>query len=427
MMYDQWRSPSGLISSYDRKNGRHSNLFWEMFSCLSACGVSPAVVWLQLCAFVSLLGQGVADVLWPNGQRAPLGVSAVLVGPSGCGKSVIYNLLMEPIEDYTSHSAAGDPLTNLLIEDATLPAVIAHLKTSPYAAIFTDEAGALVHLQGAAPTLAKLIDGTPLRRSRASSDPVHLMGHRFMMLQLLQPRAFDTSRLLNSPPGGVGLINRFMAAVATPTLGSLHQLSLREPLALRYRARAHELLNATLQNAHAKPMQLPALRLSRDARGFFEHVADESRHQAIAPGSPLVPHAEYVTRHGERILRLAGAVHLFNHGIEGLEGEMSLETMQLADQVGFWSVQGFQQLAYKPTQVQRDAQTIEQALRSTGNGYFALSALRRYAANLGLTRRRIDEALPELIAARRGQIVSHGKVDYLQLFAGPYYEPRYIG
>lgn len=399
-------------------------LFNAMLDCLGKFGLSPAVVWPQLCTIASVLTQGVADVLWPNGRRAPLGVSGLMVGPSGCGKSGIYQLLMEAIEEFIAAATTAIPsgVTSPLIEDATLPAVMAHLKISHYAALVSDDAGGLVHLQGASSRLAKLIDGTPMRISRVTSDPIWLAGHRFVMLQALQPQPFEASRLFTTAPGHVGLINRFMVAAAFPTLGSLHHLALPESLAQRHRLRAGELLDATFQNARAKSTHLPTLQLSPEARQFLDHVASESRRQANDPASPLAKHAEYVTRHAERILRLAGAIHLYDHGLEGLARPIALETIQLADQIGGWSIQAFQHLAYKPTQAQKDALAIEQVLRhhhaATGEPYVKLSDLRRHAANMGVTKRRIDQALPELVNAGLGCIVPKGKTDYVHLHFG---------
>jgi energy-coupling factor transporter ATP-binding protein EcfA2 len=397
-------------------------LFDAMLDCLSGFGLSPAVVWPQLCAIASMLTQGVADVLWPNGRRAPLGVSGLVVGPSGCGKSVIYQLLMEAIEEYIAAASTPSGLAALLIEDATLPAVMAHLKESQYGALFSDEAGSLVHLQGASSTLAKLIDGTPVRTSRVTSDPIRLVGHRFVMLQALQPQRFEASRLFTTAQGHVGLINRFLLAAAMPTLGSLHHLVLPEALTRRHRLRARELLDATFQNARSKPAQLPALQLSPEARQFLDYVAEQSRRKANDPTSPLAKHGEYVTRHAERILRLAGAIHIYNHGLEGLSRPIALETIQFADQIGCWSIQAFQHLAYRPTQAQKDAHAVELVLRHhqamTGQPYVKLADLRRHAANMGLTRRRIDQALPELVNAGHGYIVPKGKMDYVHLRFG---------
>jgi energy-coupling factor transporter ATP-binding protein EcfA2 len=399
------------------------NLFSAMLDCLGRFGLCPAVVWLQLSAIASLLTQGIADVLWPNRRRAPLGVSGLVVGPSGCGKSVIYQLLMEAIEEsIAAATAKPSSVTSILIEDATLPAVIAHLKDSQYGALFSDEAGGLVHLQGASASLAKLIDGTPVRTSRVTSDAIRLVGHRFIMLQALQPQRFEASRLFTTRPGHVGLINRFMVAVAAPTLGSVHHFALPESLARRHRLRTRELLDATFQNACAKPAHLPTLELSGDARRFFDHVASETRREGSDPASPLATHAEYITRHAERILRLAGAIHLYDHGLQGLTRAIAIETIQLADQIGVWSIQAFQHLAYRPTQAEKDALAIEQVLRHhhamTGTPYVKLSDLRRHAANMGVTKRRIDLALPELVNAGRGYIVPAGKTDYVHLRFG---------
>lgn len=122
-------------------------LFDAMLDCLGRLGLSPAVVWVQLCAIASMLTQGVADVLWPKGRRAPVGVSGLLIGPSGCGKSVIYQLLMEAIEESIIAPSTASGSIAPLIEVATLSTAMAQLKQSQYGALFSDEAGGLVQLQ----------------------------------------------------------------------------------------------------------------------------------------------------------------------------------------------------------------------------------------------------------------------------------------
>jgi hypothetical protein len=54
----------------------------------------------------------------------------------------------------------------------------------------------------------------------------------------------------------------------------------------------------------------------------------------------------------------------------------------------------------------------------TGKPYVKLSDLRRHAANMGVTKRRIDQALPELVNAGRGYVVPNGKADYVHLRFG---------
>jgi hypothetical protein len=413
-------------SAYQQPAG----LFAEILQHLSAFGVSPGVIWLQLCGVISLLSQGVADVLWPNGQRAPTGVSGVLVGLSGTGKSLIYKLLMEAVEEHVAGVVTANPSqpVGALIEEATPSALIAFLKEAHYGGLFSEEAGGLAHLQGAAPLLAKLTDGAPVRQSRKSTGHVQLAGHRLAVLQLLQPWAFEKSRLFSTTRGQVGLINRFMVAMAASFTGSPHGLCLPDSLAGHHRTRTHELLDASLRNARVKLTQLPALQLSPNARKHFEHASEEIRLQVSFSEAALARHAEYVSRHPERILRLAGAIHVYNHGLDGLAAEISLDTMQMADQIGRWSIEAYQQLAYKPTQAQKDAMTIEQALRDrwsrTGIPSVRLLDLRRSAANLGLTRQRIEKALPELTITGRAQIVTSGGVDHLSLvFATPYRFP----
>ena len=97
-------------------------LLGQIVNELESSGIDPSIVLAESVAFASLLTQGVADVLWPNGSPASVGANVFLVAPSGSGKSVIFNILMGPITDFlNSYTSEGDQdaAPEFLIEDAT--------------------------------------------------------------------------------------------------------------------------------------------------------------------------------------------------------------------------------------------------------------------------------------------------------------------
>ena len=145
---------------------------------LGLSGIDPSIVRSMLIAFASLLTQGTADVLWPNGQRLPIGLPVLLVAPSGAGKSVIFTSLIEPIRRCLSEVLTDEDSPHrpaFFIEDATREAIIHHLRDWPLAGLFTDEAGLLKQLlHSAASTLAKLLDGADLNHARVSTRRIEL-------------------------------------------------------------------------------------------------------------------------------------------------------------------------------------------------------------------------------------------------------------
>jgi hypothetical protein len=370
-----------------------------------------------------LLTQGVADVLWPNGQRLPIGANVLLVAPSGSGKSMIFKLLMEAITRFLNRVDINADLLSrpaLFLEDATRAAVIEHLRDWPVAGLFSDEGGQLNQmLRSAAPTLAKLLDGSPLRHARVSTGRIELVNCRLMMLLTEQPHVFEASKvLLGASTGGVGLINRFIVASATamPTGSSLHRVGLSEPVRRRYELRIEDLLARTIQQVKSKA-ERPALQLSPETQNFFIPLADEIR-QKLGTHASYRTISEYASRHSERVLKLAGSIHVFEHGPEG---EVELATVKTADMLDRWSMDNFRRMTYQPpkvSQAEQDALNLEQALaqavHSTGRTAFPLSQVRRSAPNMGLTKARLDRAVPILAGQGKVTVMLVGSVDWLQ-------------
>jgi hypothetical protein len=106
-------------------------LLGEMFRGLASSSIDQSIIASQLIAHASLVAQGVADVAWPNGLTAPIGLSVILVAPSGTGKSLVSRLLVTPIHLHLRECArqlkTGQLLPEYFIEDANRPAVIEHL------------------------------------------------------------------------------------------------------------------------------------------------------------------------------------------------------------------------------------------------------------------------------------------------------------
>ncbi len=377
-------------------------LLGEMMDCLSLCGIAAEIIGTQLIAFVSLLTQGVADVVWPNGIKAPVGANCLLVAPSGTGKSLIFKILSDPVEQYlANHADICDPARaiNLLIEDATRQAIVQSLLDWPVAGLFTDEAGMLKSLLKDSPTLVKLLDGSPLRNSRISTGRAALFYHRFCMLLMEQPDVFDETKiLLGVGKGGVGLCNRIFFTLFNGNLPStsLHMIALPASVKQAYAKKVKELLDLTIKHVDAKIGERPALLLSEEAAQYLNDIGNKARRNS-ALGSPWFFISEYISRHAERVLRLAGAFHVFEYGTAG---EISLETIQRAATLDGWHIEAFAQMAYvapKQTQSEADATQLKEAFRqiyrTTGNTKFRQSEMRSSSVNIGMTPARFNRGL----------------------------------
>lgn len=303
-----------------------SNLFrgqlGDKMRDLTAGGASAEMVGAVLMAIGSLLTQGIADVVWPNGMKIAIGANNWLIGFSSSGKSLVLKLLMEPIEAHLAvlgKSTSSPQCPEFLLEDATREAIVQSLHGWPIAGLFTDEAGQIKKLFKDTPTLVKLIDGSALRSARVSTGRVALLWHRFCVLFMGQPDLFDEIKgQLGANKGGVGFVNRlFVARIGGLSAGnSLHQVGLSASVKQAYERKAHALLSASIRHVENQNRERPALRLSAEATHYFLHTDSEVRRNC-APGAPWFSISEYASRHAERVLRLAGVFHVFEYGAEG--------------------------------------------------------------------------------------------------------------
>lgn len=384
-------------------------------------GVAAEIVGTELIASTSTLTQGIADVAWPNGQAISIGANGLAAAPSGSGKSLIYKQLIQPIEKYLTADIQGRECCHLLLEDATREAIVQSLREWPVAGLLTDEAGMLKNLLKDAPTLIKLLDGSPLRSARVSTGRVALFGQRFSMLLMEQPEIFEeTKRLLGAGKGGVGLINRFFVMLLKDFRAedSPHDVRLSDAVALAYEMRVRELLGALTEQVERGYQMRPTLALSPDARQCLFDIIHDARRRCESD-SPWASISEYILRHGERVLRLAGVLHVFEYGADG---EITLDTLQRAESFGNWYVESFARIFYeppKPTQAEADADELGNALlqayRLTGAWVFRQSEMRTQALNLGLTSARFTRALAALCQQGRTRVDSYRNVPWITL------------
>ncbi|KWC40778.1 hypothetical protein WL51_06720 [Burkholderia ubonensis] len=386
-------------------------------------GVAAEIVGTELIAFASLLTQGIADVTWPNGQPISIGANGLVAAPSGSGKSLVYKNLVQPIEKYLAlrMTESPDEHGDLLLEDATREALVQSLSEWPVAGLITEEAGMLKRLLKDAPTLVKLLDGSPLRSARISTGRVALFEQRLSILLIEQPEIFEeTKRLLGAGKGGVGLVNRFFVMLSKEfrAENSPHSARLSGDVAHAYDTRVRELLDALFEHVDQGNPVRPTVKLSAEASQCLIDLDHQARRKCT-PGSPWFFISEYILRHAERVLRLAGAFHVFEYRVGG---EITLDTLLRAERFGDWYVESFARIFYeppKPTQAEADADELGNAFiqtyRLTGAWMFRQSEMRTQALNLGLTSTRFTRALAVLCQQGRTRVDLYRNVPWITL------------
>ena len=400
----------------------------EIMSRLVNSGIPAQLVGTVLIAIISLLTQGVADMVWPNGLRTPIGVSGAVIAPSGFGKSLILKILIGTIEQVLRRLVQMDErIADFLVENATRAAIVESLANFPVAGLLTDETEQVQDLLRHTGTLIKLQDGSTLRNARISSGRVTLYAPRLVMLLMMQPSIFDaTKHLLGVKNGGPGLGNRFFFAPCIGLIagGDRHQIGLSDAIKSALEEKVVFLLGETVKQVQQPDKGRPAICLGKAATQFTKEMETDVRRNS-APGARLSFISEYLARHVERVVRLAGTMHVFEHGAGG---EVSIDTIQRAAEFGQWYAEAFAQLNYEPpslTQAATDAIRLEAAAHDifarTGLYQFRQSEMRAGSLNLGLTPARFTRALAALAEQEAMRIVMQDKSPWVVFNVRPSY------
>lgn len=389
-------------------------LLGQMSCDLQESGLVPGLINLNLIAFASQLAQGVADVEGPMGI-SPVGVPCGGVYRSGAGKSSSPKPLLGPIVEVLN--AMPPRMHGFLLEDATREAVVESMKDCPVAGLMTDEGGQLERMLGtSAPTFAKLMDGTDIRHARVGNKTkedqdlrVSIKNPRLTALLLMQPDVFERLKTkLGAGEGGQGLANRFMWDDSPSNrLNFNRSLGLQEVNKRAYTERTEILLHQTYEHIADDKKTRPVIRLSPDAQAHFQWLRS-----AEFPGSAR----EYAVRHAQRALRLAAALHVFEHGPSGFIGLEDLQIAQEFDQASIVSFSRLTSIPVKLTQAELDAQTlIREFSRWAPNSSVKVADLRRHAPNFGMTKSRFNQALPLICGAGLALVQVHEGCEYLQV------------
>lgn len=397
----------------------------EMLKQLCAGGsISPPLAGTQLITFAGLAAQGAVDVMWPNEESMPTGLSALMGVGASTGKSFIQRILKAPFLAYQEiHMNDQGEKYGCLIEDTTREALIESMNEWPVVGLVTDEVGMLKPLLRHAHTLAKLSDGSTLLHTRSTTGRKLIKDPRLVMLLMGQPDLFQEIKgQLGAKKGGVGLINRCFVVLIPHRLseGTYDNVKLSAEIAAWYKQKVAELMDLSIQHVESQVSKRPAIKLSDDALRHFEALRQYASKQCL-PGSDWFFISEYIGRHAERVLRLAAIFHIFMHGASG---EISLDTLLRAEGLGNWYIESYAQIVYEPpvpTQAEIDADQLAgcfyQFYRQTGQLQFPMTDLRHTALSIGLTPARVTRAIAVLGKQARIRVVMYLRKPWVVLNA----------
>jgi hypothetical protein len=312
-------------------------------------------------------------------------------------------------------------IDSYVIEDTSRDTLIDRMLEWPVAGLISDEAGMLKPLLRHAHTIAKMLDGLSMKHSRMKTKTRVVSNPRLVMLLMEQPELFkDTKVLLGAKKGGVGVINRcFTASIPlTPSDDTYDRVKLSAEVATLQEKRVVELLDISIQHVKDKIPKRPMIKLSDEALPHFKELSLFAR-QKCAPDSEWFYISEYIARHAERVLRLAGMFHVYEFGASG---EISLDTLKRAEGLAKWYIRSFAHLVYEPpkqTQAEIDAGELlacfYQFFHQTGQSQFPISGLNHTALSIGLTPTRVTRALAKLGEQGRIRVFIHFKKPWIDL------------
>lgn len=262
----------------------------------------------------------------------------------------------KPEEPYTRKYIVNDSTT------AELKFMLRHPLSS--IGIFSDEAK-ISFDSGLMRNLAihnKLWDGGAVSVSRRTSESFRISNVRVTTSLGIQPDLFfkhfcgDNSE---ARPGGY--LARTFVAYPISTMGERFIIQPRSsyPYLSKFQARITELLHLEHSAIEAGTHRRRMLRFAWDAQQRWIDGFNLTERQ-IAPGAPLSPISDFVSKLGDNIARIAGLFHFF----EGNDGdEISLSTLLQAIDVGSWYLNEFERIFSPPMpllpQDQLDAITLE--------------------------------------------------------------------
>jgi len=259
-----------------------------------------------------------------------------------------------------------EPFTRqYIVNDSTVAALKFKLR-HPFASIgiFSDEAKLPVDsgLMRNLATHNKLWDAGTVSVSRRTSESFRISNVRVTTSLGIQPDLFFEHFCGHkSEARSGGYLARTLVAYPSSTMGQRFITERRTsyPYLSKFQARITELLHLEHSAIEAGTHKRRVLRFAWDAQQRWIDGFNLTERQ-IAPGGPLSPISDFVSKFGDNIARIAALFHFF----EGNEGdEISLRTLLQAIDVGSWYLREFERIFSPPIQLlpqdQLDAITLE--------------------------------------------------------------------
>lgn len=426
-------------------------------------------------ASISVVIQGLVDVRKPSGQVVPTSLMLLTIADSGERKSTIENILMIPIREheklqsvtYQERLSAWDVKKNIwetqkkailkcvsksfergeasheeellllehektkptkpkkfkiIYEDATSEALFYGLHQNlPSAGLMSSEGGSILSA-GAFGDLAKqnaIWSGDTVTVDRKSTDSFKLEGVRLTVAIMAQESALKSFMDKRGDQArGSGLLARFLVCHPISTQGYRTQYNGTQSWEHRdkYNNRLADLVKQNIELLLNPDREKKIIEFSPAARDrwleTFNFIEAE-----IRPGGRLEGAGDHASKLADNIARMAALLHHY----EGFEGDISLDTLEVAILVCKCYSDEFMRIFTAPSQLESDSYELRSWLSHVaydGRRYIRKNHILQYGPGSIRDKKRLDLVLKSICPQHGIKIVTFNKATLLDLMPG---------
>lgn len=424
-------------------------------------------------AVSSLASSGLAVYEKPEGGTAPLNSFGILLASSGAGKSFHHGPLTEAISQWCTKASEQIPATQhqqqaahrvwrkrvmkiekdiqqcladgeatdeieallaktlgqeplpavtpaLLQEDASMQAVLRDLEHWPVSGWIVDEGMVALNMLRSKdfPTLANLFGGKIVRHSRVGESRKEIKGY-LTTLFMVQPGLFKTFyKKRGQELKAGGLDARFLYhIVADNWIGSENPEKVKIGGAHKeYNRRVTDMLDDLLRRIRSGQRETPSIAFSRRAKEELQAL--QRKNIDSMAKSRYSYYRDLLAKQAGHIARMAAKNHIFL----GLEGEVSLELVELAERICDYHFDVYMfthdPLDQEPQRV-RDAAALERFIRHGNSRHFRYDEIGKLALKLGMTTTNLRGAIGELFNQNRAVLKKRDREYLIELIPPP--------
>lgn len=362
---------------------------------------------------VSMLNDVEIDRNW---EITPASFSCCVAG-SGTGKSMLTKLFRKPLDEFEEAIQArknDDFLITLTIDDFTKAALLNLLGTRRCSiGVISPEGKVTMNSEffRSAGHMCQLHSGEPMKVSRLYGESLTIRHSRLSIGIMIQKDTLDSlSKNHMSTFRDTGLAARFLFSIpgVSPENKNFSNEQKSWDNTEVFYARIRELLTESLALYKDPSIPREVIKVSTDGREYLVG-AQNAIGKKMQPDGLFFECEDFGAKFPELLVRVAALFHRF----EGLNGDISVRSLENAFVICSYHAQCFRKLFYKPPEEELDARMLDENFtneyRSKGVYFVPLSDFRWTGIPSSLRRNsRYRRALQTLVQQGRISITGTG-------------------